>query len=131
MQIYRGCLVALFMMTAVPAWAENCEFIKSGVASVYSESLNGRKLAYGGRLNMADHTAAAPKHMKNVKDGTKLKVVDTKTGRSTYVTVNDEGPHAKNRVLDLTRAPARDLGFERNKRGHMTGIKRVKIYVCN
>jgi rare lipoprotein A (peptidoglycan hydrolase) len=126
MIIARNCLVLAFLTAATAAQAGECRYLQSGVASVYSEKFDGRKTASGEKLNMSAHTAAH----KTLKDGTRLKVVDTKTNRSTYVRVNDNGPYAKNRVIDLTRAPAAELGFAHGRHG-LTGLRRVKIYVCN
>ena len=47
---------------------------------------------------------------------TKLKVVRVKTGASVVVRVNDRGPYAKRRVLDLSEAAGKVLGLD--KAGH-------------
>ena len=43
--------------------------------------------------------------------GTKLKVVNEKNGRSVVVRVNDRGPFARNRIIDLAKGPAQELGL--------------------
>jgi rare lipoprotein A len=43
--------------------------------------------------------------------GTKVKVTNKRNGRSVVVTINDRGPFVRGRVIDLTPAGARVLGF--------------------
>lgn len=43
--------------------------------------------------------------------GTKLKVTNQRTGKAVVVRINDRGPFIKGRVLDLSKAAARQLGF--------------------
>jgi rare lipoprotein A len=42
--------------------------------------------------------------------GTKLKVTNLRNGQSTIVRVNDRGPYAKGRILDLSVAAAKQIG---------------------
>lgn len=120
-------LAAFAAMFAPPvAMAEDCTYLQSGMASVYSTKFEGQRTASGEPLRMDNHTAAHP----TLKNGTRVKVVDVKTQRATYVTINDRGPHVKRRVIDLTGAPATDLEFPTGRNG-LTGVKRVRLYVCN
>jgi rare lipoprotein A len=129
MKFLRGYAVIAFMLAASPvAYAENCKYMQTGIASVYSEKLNGGKTSSGEKLDMSAHTAAHP----SLKSGTRVKAVDAKTGRTTYVKINDNGPHKAKRILDVTTAGASDLGFEKNKRRKSyTGLRRIKLYVCS
>ena len=43
--------------------------------------------------------------------GTMVRVTDSHTGRSVVVRINDRGPFVRGRVIDLTPAAARALGF--------------------
>jgi rare lipoprotein A len=43
--------------------------------------------------------------------GTKVRVTHRRTGRSVVVRINDRGPFIRGRVIDLTPAGARALGF--------------------
>ena len=79
---------------------------QSGVASVYStESGNGT--ASGQKLNPGALTAAH----RNLPFGTKVRVTNKNNGRSVVVTINDRGPFVRGRVIDVTPAAARALGF--------------------
>ena len=68
--------------------------------------------ASGERMNPAKLTAAH----KTLPFGTKLSVVNPKNGKSVIVRINDRGPFVRGRVLDLSKAAARRLGFIRS--GH-------------
>ncbi len=80
---------------------------QKGMASYYHDRFHGRKTASGQRYNRNQFTAAH----KTLPLGTKLEVTNTRTGRSIVVKVNDRGPYAKGRVLDLSREAARELGM--------------------
>jgi len=53
--------------------------------------------------------------------GTRLRVTDLETGRAVVVTVNDRGPFARGRVVDLSLAAARALGMVER------GLARVRV----
>jgi rare lipoprotein A len=79
---------------------------QKGVASIYS-TREGTKTASGVRLNDGALTAAH----KTLPFGTKVKVTNHKNGKSVVVTITDRGPFIRGRVIDLTPAGARALGF--------------------
>ena len=79
---------------------------QSGIASVYSTE-SGNKTASGTRLNPGALTAAH----RSLPFGTKVRVTNKRNGRSVVVTINDRGPFIRGRVIDLTPAGARALGF--------------------
>ena len=88
---------------------------QQGVASWYGPGFHGRLTASGERFNTQALTAA---HL-HLPFGTMLRVRSEKTGREVIVRVNDRGPYAKGRVIDLSQAAARALGIQ--------GIGRVII----
>ena len=69
------------------------------------------------RLNPGALTAAH----RSLPFGTKVRVTNNKNGRSVVVTINDRGPFIRGRVIDLTPAGARALGF--------SGLAPVKLDV--
>jgi rare lipoprotein A len=79
---------------------------EEGIASHYDAS-SGSKVSCGGRLNEGALTAAH----KTLPCGTKVKVQNKTNGKSVTVTINDRGPFVKGRVIDVTPAAARALGF--------------------
>jgi rare lipoprotein A len=79
---------------------------RGGVASVYSTE-SGSKTASGQKLNPQALTAAH----RTLPFGTKVKVTNKHNGHSVVVTINDRGPFVRGRVIDVTPAAARVLGF--------------------
>jgi rare lipoprotein A len=79
---------------------------QAGIASVYSTE-SGSKTASGQNLNPEALTAAH----RSLPFGTKVRVTNKKNGNSVIVTINDRGPFIRNRIIDVTPAGARALGF--------------------
>lgn len=77
------------------------------MASWYGPGFHGRPTASGEAFDMEAMTAAHP----SLPLGTEIRVTVLATGRNTDLRVNDRGPFAKGRVLDVSRAAARRLGF--------------------
>lgn len=97
---FIACVLATTIL-AIPMTAS----AQSGVASVYAYS--GGKTASGERVSPAALTAAH----RTLPFGTMVKVTDNRSGRSVVVRINDRGPFVRGRVIDLTPAGARALGF--------------------
>ncbi len=76
----------------------------SGVAAYYDTHYHGRT-ASGVPYNPNLYTAAH----RSLPFGTRLHVIDNRSGRSVEVVVNDRGPFTRGRVLDLSLAAARQL----------------------
>jgi rare lipoprotein A len=55
--------------------------------------------------------------------GTRVKVTNTKNNRSVIVVINDRGPTQQGRVIDVSHAAAKRLGFTR------AGLTEVKLEV--
>ena len=90
-----------------------------GLAAYYSNRLDGRKTASGQVFDQNALTGAHP----TLPFGTKVKVTNTKNGRSVVVRINDRGPTQPGRVIDLSRAAAGKLGMLR------AGLVPVKLEV--
>lgn len=80
--------------------------IQSGLATWYGPGFHGRKTASGERFNANAMTAAH----RTLPFGTRVKVVDQRTGREVVVRINDRGPFRRGTVIDLSRASAAALG---------------------
>jgi rare lipoprotein A len=78
---------------------------QSGIASVYS--YRGGRTASGERVHPAGLTAAH----RSLPFGTKVRVTNRRNGHSVVVRINDRGPFMRGRVIDVTPAAARSLGF--------------------
>ena len=86
---------------AAPVWSQE------GVASWYGEPFHGRTTASGETYDMEAATAAHP----TLPFGTRLRVENLDNGRTFTVRINDRGPFAKGRILDVSRRAARELGM--------------------
>lgn len=82
-------------------------YAQCGGASWYGPGFNGKRAASGQIFNQNAMTAAH----KSLPFGTKLRVVDQRTGRAIQVTINDRGPYIGGRIIDLSAAAASKLGF--------------------
>jgi rare lipoprotein A len=80
-------------------------FAESGIASVYAYS--GERTANGERAQPNGFTAAH----RTLPFGTRVRVTNKSNGRSVVVRINDRGPFVRGRVIDLTPAAARAIGF--------------------
>ncbi len=81
-----------------------------GRASWYGELFHGRRTANGEIYDMDRLSAAHPTLPLPVY----VQVTNLKNGRSIVVRVNDRGPYANDRIIDLSRRSADALGFRRN-----------------
>ena len=91
-----------------------------GHISWYGPGFHGRLTANGERFNMHSMTAAH----KKLPFNTIVRVVDTKTGNTILVRINDRGPYIRGRILDLSKEAARRLGML----GRGTTSGSVEIY---
>lgn len=79
----------------------------SGAASWYGGKFNGRKTSDGTVFDEKNLTAAH----RSLPFGTRLLVMNRKTGDSCVVKVNDRGPFVDGRVIDLSKAAAKQLNM--------------------
>jgi rare lipoprotein A len=107
MNILKLPLAAALLSCAFFAADASAKPLQRGAASWYGPGFHGRKTASGERFNTHAMTAAH----KSLPFGTKVRVVNEKTGRSVVVRINDRGPYAHGRIIDLAQAPARALGI--------------------
>jgi rare lipoprotein A len=82
---------------------------ESGLASIYGngDGYAGRKTASGERMNPRALTAAH----RSLPFGSRVRVTNRKNGRSAVVRISDRGPFVRGRIIDVTPAAARVLGF--------------------
>ena len=82
-------------------------YAERGVASWYGPGFHGNKTANGERYDMHKLTAAH----RTLPLGSVAVVRSLSTGRQVTVRINDRGPFAKGRILDLSLAGAQALGM--------------------
>jgi rare lipoprotein A (peptidoglycan hydrolase) len=88
-----------------------------GTASWYGSSFQGRETANGETFDQNAMTAAHP----SLPMGTKAKVTNLENGKKVEVRINDRGPYADDRVIDLSSRAAKKLGMKED------GTAEVKI----
>jgi len=89
-----------------------------GVASFYADSFFGREMANGEPMDPGGDNAAS----RTLPIGTTAKVTNLSSGQSALVTIQDRGPYAKGRLVDLSPATAQKIGISRRK-----GVARVRV----
>jgi rare lipoprotein A len=90
---------------------------RAGIASFYADDFHGRKTANGEIFDMEALTAAHP----TLPMPSYAYVTNLTNGRTLLVRINDRGPYAHDRIIDLSRRVAILLGFERQ------GTARVQV----
>jgi rare lipoprotein A len=100
---YNKLAVVSLLVLGISVICSIAVHAQSGIASVYSggRTANG-EFAHAGRLTAAH---------RSLPFGTRVRVTNRKTGRSVVVRINDRGPFVHGRVIDVTPAAARALGF--------------------
>lgn len=93
----------------------------TGLASWYGEQFQGNPTASGEVYDMNELTAAH----RTLPLGTELKVTNLRNNHSLIVRINDRGPFIQNRLLDVSMAAARKLGFLGS------GLARVRMEVVS
>ena len=88
-----------------------------GKASWYGPGRQGKKTASGERFHPQQLTAAH----RTLPLGTRAKVTNLETGQAVQVTINDRGPRAKGRIIDLSQAAAQKIGLKKD------GNARVRV----
>ena len=101
-----GLIAATMLLVAgAVEWADAAGREQRGLASVYA--YHGGRTASGQRVDPARLTAAH----RQLPFGTRVRVINRRNGRSVVVRINDRGPFIRGRIIDVTPAAARVLGF--------------------
>ena len=96
---------------------ENIHYSREGIASWYGDDFHGRLTANGEIFDMHSISAAHP----TLPLPSYVRVTNLANERSIVVRVNDRGPYAADRVIDLSVKTAQLLGF------HDRGLARVRV----
>ncbi len=92
-------------------------FSEAGIASWYGHKFHSRQTANGEVFNMYAMTAAH----RVLPLPSVVRVTNLSNGRSVIVRINDRGPYAHERIIDLSLAAAEKIGFRRK------GVTRVRV----
>lgn len=111
------CFLGGFLLNISLFAQQNKSIPDTGIASYYADKFNGRKTASGDVFHQDSLTAAH----KFLPFGTLVKVTNLRNNQSVVVKVNDRGMKGTNRIIDLSKAAAREL--------NMVGAGLVKVKV--
>ncbi len=114
---FSNIFLALLALYATDSFAQGEKKTYTGRASYYAKKFEGRKTANGEWFSNSDMTCAS----RTLKFHTFLKVKNLKNDLTTIVRVNDRGPYAKKRIIDLSEQAARIIG------SYQHGTTRVEI----
>lgn len=93
--------------------------VKKGTASYYADKFHNRKTASGERYHKDSLTAAH----KTLPFGTLVKVTNPTTKKSVIVRINDRGPMPNGRIIDLSKAAAKEIDMMK------AGIVKVEVEI--
>jgi len=111
--VLNPILLMLLFVVNVNVYAGTAMDVQEGEASYYADSLHGNKTASGAPYDKNAMTAAH----RSLPFDTRVKVTYLKTGKSVEVVINDRGPHAKGRIIDLSGAAAQAVGLVEDGHG--------------
>lgn len=86
--------------------AHDPDYVEEGIASWYGPKFHGRATANGERFDQNQLTAAH----RTLPLPSMVRVTNLENGRVSVLKVNDRGPFAKDRIIDLSKKAAEDLG---------------------
>ncbi|MEO8421222.1 MAG: septal ring lytic transglycosylase RlpA family protein [Hyphomicrobium sp.] len=96
---------------------EDANYNRVGTASWYGTAFHGRRTSNGEIYNMYALTAGHP----TLPMPSYAYVTNLQNGRTVLVRINDRGPYAKDRLIDLSYQTARELGYSNH------GLARVRV----
>ena len=111
-------IITLFLAFSTSACAKH-KNVQVGNGSWYGKKFQGRLTANGEKYNMYAYTAAH----KTLPFNTMVEVTNLSNNRKVIVRINDRGPYAKGRIIDLSYLGAKKLGYV-NK-----GVTKLKVKV--
>lgn len=94
-------------IAVIPAQHALAANLAGGIASYYDNEFAGRRTANGETYNPSAMTAAH----RTAPFGSRIKVTNPANGKEAVVRVNDRGPWARGRVIDVSYAAAAKLGL--------------------
>jgi rare lipoprotein A len=94
---------------------EEFNHVETGVASWYGPGFHGKSTANGESYDQSERTAAH----RTLQMPSIVRVTNLENGRSTVVRINDRGPFARSRIIDLSRSAAEELDVVRGGTAHV------------
>lgn len=120
--IFKSVYVNVFLTFVNFINPSSDEKVNTGTASFYAKKFEGKRTSSGQRYRATERTAAH----RSYPFGTLLEITNQNNGLKTVVRVNDRGPHAKTRLIDLSYLAAKDLGLINSGTANVT-LKVISI----
>lgn len=108
--------VSVMILSSVLASSLTAPAAQLGTASYYRSD---KVTANGEKFNPQGHTAAH----RTLPFGTKVRVINVRSGKAVIVRINDRGPFIRGRIIDLAFGAARAVGL------HRLGVARVRLEI--
>lgn len=115
LQRNRVLLFIIVVMTVASSCSR--KITETGKASYYANSFDGKRTASGETFHQRSLTAAH----KTLPFGTRVTVINIANGKSVKVRINDRGPFAPGRIIDLSHKAASKIGMLN------TGVANVEV----
>lgn len=112
-KFFAGSIISLSIVLASSSTAPAAQL---GTASYYR---SGKVTANGEKFNPQGLTAAH----RTLPFGTKVRVINVRTGKAVVVRINDRGPFIRGRIIDLAFGAARAVGL------HRLGVAKVRLEI--
>ncbi|MFP8490231.1 septal ring lytic transglycosylase RlpA family protein [Gracilimonas sp. Q87] len=117
--VLTGCGMSKETLDSDYTSTENTRAIENGISSWYGPNFHGKLTANGEIYDMNGITAAH----RTLPFGTILLVENLDNGKTIQVRINDRGPYAKNRIIDLSKGAAEKIEMIG------PGTARVRLYL--
>lgn len=105
-----SCLLGLLAGCSGLPGTDDGRYRAEGQASYYGAKHQGKRTASGERFDQNQLTAAH----RSLPFGTQVRVTNLNNEKSVIVRINDRGPYARSRIIDLSRHAAQQLGMLRS-----------------
>ncbi|MCH8569292.1 MAG: septal ring lytic transglycosylase RlpA family protein [Balneolales bacterium] len=123
-----GLWLSVFLMLLILAGCRSkrelprsAQLFERGEASWYGPGFHGNQTANGERYNQNHMTAAH----RTLPFGTVVRVRNMNNGKWVDVRINDRGPYARGRIIDLSRAAAQRIDMIQS------GVAPVEVYILS
>lgn len=115
--LHRNAVLLLVILITTVTTSCSRKITETGKASYYADSFDGKRTASGETFHQRELTAAH----KTLPFGTRVTVINIANGKSVKVRINDRGPFAAGRIIDLSHKAAAKLGMLN------TGVANVEV----
>ena len=118
---YRLPILALIVLPVLAQAGDSRKDMGRGIGSYYASQFAGHRTASGERFDPSAMTAAH----RSIAFNSRVAVTNMANGKEVIVRINDRGPWAKGRIIDISYAAAKVIGM------HRSGTARVKLELLN